>query len=458
MERKITAKLIDWKNSEGKKSLIVTGCRQVGKTYSIIDFAKTHYSSHIYINFEIMQDVAKLFDGNLDADTIFEKLIMYSNVKTTPGSSLIILDEIQRCSAAISSLKSMTLDGRYDVIASGSLLGINLDTDGGHLSPLGYVDIIEMQPMDFEEFLWAMGANKDLIEMIRGCIRMKTPIDKYFLKKITDLFKRYIVVGGMPEAVAEYASSKDYVKTRGKLKKILGVLEMDASRYSGKLDAMKILSCLHSVPEQLAKGNSRFVYSDVEKKSGTGKREYQPSLMWLEKAGMIDFCYNLREPVAPLATKTVESSFKVYMKDTGLLMTLMDDADANAIVNGDVLANNGAPMENAVSCAIRNAGYPLRFYAKADSTLEVDFIINAKGTVNAIEVKSGTNKRAKSLTTLTSERKNIRGIKISDTNIFTDENGIDNYPLFAPCFFEVADSSIEPPNYIDDMNARFMKR
>ena len=377
-----------------------------------------------------------------------------------PGKSAIILDEIQACIDAYSALKPLSEDGRYDIICSGSFLGINLDDKDDNLSPLGYAKIIQMHPMDFEEYLWAMGVNKELVSEIRANVQNLKHIDDYFHTAFTKHFRTYMVVGGMPAAVKMYSETKDYVRTSNVLKDIIAILKKDTGKYSRKAGRMKINRCLESIPRQLSKENKKFLYSDVEKKKGVGKKTYGNALDWLKEAGLISICNNLTEPNKPLSGKMIEDSFKVFMNDTGLLMALMDSYDPADIVLRDPYSNNGAVMECAVASALVKNGYPLYYYSKTDSTLEIDFVTESEGTPLLIEVKSGRNKRAKSMSVLMNEKnRKRRGIKIMNSNIDIDDQGVIHLPLYAPCFFrKVAVSDIPKPPSAEELNQTFMQR
>ena len=458
MERKITQKMMDWKSDPERRPLIIAGCRQIGKTYSIREFVSKEYKSHIYINFEVQPDKKELFRGDCTADELISRLILSEGVHMYSGESAIVLDEIQACTEAYSALKPLSEDKRFDIICSGSFLGINLDDDDDHLSPLGYAKIMQMHPMDFEEYLWAMGINKDLISEVRAKVQGLERIDDYFHQAFTKHFRTYMVVGGMPAAVRAYADTKDYVRTFDVLQDIIMVLKRDTGKYSRKAGRTKINKCLDSIPRQLSKENKKFVYSDVEKRKGVGKRTYGSALDWLKEAGLITLCNNLTEPNKPLSGRAIEDVFKVFMNDTGLLMTLMDACDPADIVLRDPYSNNGAVMECAVASTLVKNGYPLYYYSKQNSTLEIDLVTEYEGTPILIEVKSGRNKKAKSLPMLMKDRKR-KGCRIMDSNIETDESGIVHLPLYAPCFFEeVRVSDIPEPPLADDINARFLQR
>ena len=437
MERKITKRMEEWKDDPNHKPLILTGCRQIGKTYSALEFAKTHYHSYIYINFETNPEKKQLFDGSLEYDDLIPKLSFSEKVGLIEGESVIILDEIQNCPNAYSALKPLSLSRKVDIIALGSFLGVNLDDDDGRISPLGYVNIERMHPLDFEEYLWAMGIDKELIEMIEGNIRNHVTVDEYFNRVFIDHYRRFIVVGGMPEAVRIYSETKDYTKVSKALNEIITILKKDAGRYSTKTGRTKINACMDSVPIQLSREKKEFTYSLVEKRKNVGKKVYGSSLDWLENAGLIYRCHNVTEPVLPLSERVDEDSFKVYMTDTGILIHLMENVDPAAVAIGDPYISHGAIMENAILSDILKKGYKPFYYSKRNSTLEIDFVMSRNNRIDLIEVKSGMNKRAKSLKTLMEQKIDNRdGFKVMMGNVLTEDNGIVHLPLYALSMIE----------------------
>lgn len=382
---------------------------------------------------------------------------MSEKVDMKEGRSLIILDEIQDCTNAYSALKPLSFDKRFDVIALGSFLGVNLDDDDERISPLGYVDIIRMHPMDFEEYLWAMGIKKELISEVSDNIRSETEVQEYFNRAMIEHYRRFLVIGGMPEAVRTYAETQDYVKVSAVLDNIITVLKKDTGRYSRKAGRAKINSCLDSIPEQLSRENKRFLYRDVEKKKNTGRRVYGNSIEWLNDSGLAIGCKNLSEPMMPLSERASEDSFKLYLADTGILVHLMKDLDPSSVALNDPFVNHGAIMENAVLSDLVKNGYTPYYYAKKNSTLEINFVVDMKGKVALIEVKSGQNKRAKSLKTMMSERRSDRiGLKVIEGNVLHEDNGIVHIPLYAMSMIEPKKvDNIPPATDADEINARF---
>ena len=462
MERKVSSKLMDWKNSHRGTALVVSGARQVGKTYSIQEFVRENYERHIYINFEDEPDKRSLFEDGTSADILYERLSYEFDIQDFDGIA-IVLDEIQLCPQAVSSLKPLAKDGRCDVIASGSLLGNTYHE--GIVSPMGYTKTIVMEPMDFEEFLWAMGLSKKQTETVGDHVRNGIPIDGYILKKLTDLFRRYIVIGGMPRAVKTYADTRNYSAVSEVHRDIYSRMCDDAKKYAlRRSDKLKIQECLDSVPRQLSNDKKVFSYSGIAMKRGFGRREYGSSLLWLENAGIVDVCHNLEEPAEPLGIKSRNDSFRVYMKDTGILIHMLGPSVASGIVDGNFYINNGAVMENAIAEALIRKGYDIYFFLKdkrrnPDGTvqkegMELDFVTNLNGEVTAIEVKSGGKKQSKSLNRAVSGAYRIdRAIKLADSNIMTDQLGVEHLPLFAISFIDEAKTiDLGPVDYLDDLS------
>ncbi len=456
MERKIDAAIMDWKNDPEHKALLVKGCRQVGKTYSVESFLKQNYRSFIKVNLEDEPRSRELFDNkNITGGEIIDRLLFDHPVNMFEGESAIFLDEIQCSSAAYSSLKGLVSDGRYDIIASGSLLGVKID-DLQRLTPTGYVNIINMKSMDFEEYLWAMGFRHEDTEYLRSCISDMKPIDGYVLSAISDQFRRYVAIGGMPAAVREYSNTHDYSRASSVLRDILTLLTEDSQKYSKGTDRMKIERCFQSVPVQLGQNNPKFMYSRIEKKKGVGKRTYQPSLLWLKNAGLVEMCTNLTELTSPLKNHSSEESFKLYLSDTGLMCSMLGGNIGGEIVNHDPYANNGAVMENAVACELVRKGYDLHFYGKPDSTMDIDFIEEIQGKVTALEIKSGRNRKSRSLNQVFVKNRSVRrAMKLSESNISIDQNGVEHLPLFAVCFLPDADRmDLRDSVGIDDVKRR----
>jgi len=417
-----------------KKCLLVRGSRQVGKTFIIEDFAKKNYGNYIYINFELSPGSKSVFEGDLDVDSLIRNLsIRFPKVKFEPGNLLIFLDEIQSCPNARVSLKSFSIDGRFDVIASGSLLGLNYKEVSSY--PVGYETSIELRSMDFEEFLWAMGIGDEIITYVSDVIHEKRAIDDSVLEKMDEYYRQYAVVGGMPAAVKKFVETNSFSEVLATQRDIIAGYMSDISKYAPAADKPRIRNVFRSIPVQLAKENKKFSYAQIEdSKQGEGSRTYGSSLSWLYDAGIVNYCYNLREPSLPLASNMILDSFKVYMNDPGLLMSVMERGVAIALLDGDMKINGGGIIENLTADALAKKGFTLTYFEKK-GRLEVDFILNIDGITTALEVKSGNNKRSKSLDVVMSEKYNVeKGIKLERTNIYVDDAGVEHYPLFAAAF------------------------
>ena len=437
MERKIDGTLAEWKARQGHKALMIRGPRQIGKSYSIRKFGEKNYRRVLEINFEDEPRFRTVFADDLSADKIFLSLsYVLEDIDSFEGC-LLFLDEIQACEGAISALKPLTIDGRCDIICSGSQLGNTIGVS--RLTPLGYVETMRMEPMDFEEFLWALGFSHSRTAQIGECIRSMTPFDRPILRKLNDLYLRYVTIGGMPEAVKAFADSGLYSESYQVQTSIITLLKEDILRYGeSPTDKDRISQCLKSIPEQLSReSGSTFRYSDVSLKSGYGRREFGPALSWLENAGVIILCRNLEEISEPFRTKTDGNLFKVYMRDTGILTSMLGPAIGKGLIDGDYKINNGALIEDAVSSALIKKGYGTFYYSNPAKRMEIDFVVNLNGKIAAIEVKSGRKKSARSLNKLAESGQHADIlIKVSDSNLSIDENGVYHMPFFGPSFFD----------------------
>ena len=371
--------------------------------------------------------LAEIFSGDLDADIILTKLsFRFPSLRFSEGNTLIFLDEIQHCPQARTALKFLANDSRFDVIASGSLLGINYkDTES---FPVGYTEELELMSLDFEEFLWANDIADNIIEKVRDSFENRTTMDPFFHKSLMDLFKLYIVIGGMPAAVSSYMKYKNYQKVLRIQRGIIADYKNDIVKYASKADKQKIVSCFNSITTQLSKDYKKFQFSVVEKKSGA--RKYGGALNWLKDVGIISFCYNLSRLELPLEAFKIESEFKVYMNDTGLLISMYEDSAADSIMNGNLGLFKGAIYENIVAECLRKSGHWFYYYAPTPEK-EIDFILNDEGKVLPLEVKAGENTRSRSLKSLLADSKYSieRCIRLSAKNIGDDEK-IAAYPLY----------------------------
>ena len=325
LKRKIEKKLKDWKAAENRKPLIIKGCRQCGKTFSVLDFAKKNYKHVVYLNFYENPDYASVFAGALDVDTIVMMLsaLLGREAVFESGSTVLILDEIQECPEARTALKFFRMDGRYDVIGTGSLLGVKGYGKEPKSVPVGSETVIDMYPLDFEEFLWANGIAEPVIEMLKKCLEDETPVPEALHSRMRQLLLQYAVVGGMPDAVQTFVDTKRMDEVLQIQRDIVRSYEDDMVKYAEKKDKSRIRECFQSIPKQLSKENKKFQYSVVKKGSTASK--YAGSLQWIEDAGIIVRCYNLSITELPLDGNAQEEVFKVYMSDCGLFVSMLED-------------------------------------------------------------------------------------------------------------------------------------
>jgi predicted AAA+ superfamily ATPase len=424
--------LASWRASDSKKCLLIYGARQVGKTYLVNEFSKG-YEHYLYVNFETVERARAIFDGDLSSESVLARIgLEYPDLAVEPGKTLVFLDEIQCCPRAMVALKPLTMDGRIDVIASGSLMGVLQESVSSF--PVGYVNILDLKSMDFEEFLWASGVGGDAIERVRECIREKKPIDGFVLGAMMDHFRAYLCVGGMPEAVKIYTETKDVRKVRMAQSEINRMYISDAAKYAPKAERGRIGMCFRSIPVQLSRDNRKFRYSDVARGSNSNARIFGDSLSWLGDAGLTRLCHNLSEPASPLASNASLKSFKLYFHDTGLLANMMGADVWAGLMGDDPSVNKGGIMENAVADALAKNGIPLYYYGKSD--MELDFVLSIDGEIAAIAVKSGSNRQSRYLASAVSGKRVSRAIMLEDGNISVDGDGVEHYPLFAASFAE----------------------
>lgn len=418
LKRKIEQKLIDWKNKENHKPLIIKGCRQCGKTFSVLDFANKNYKNVVYLNFFENPDYASVFAGSLEVDTIVMMIsaLLGSNVAFESGNTVLILDEIQECPQARTALKFFRNDGRYDVIGTGSLLGVKGYGKEPKSIPVGSETVIDMYPLDFEEFLWANGIDDAVIAMLKKCLEEEIPVPEALHSRMKQLLLQYTVVGGMPDAVQTFVDTKQMNEVLQIQRDIVRSYEDDMVKYADKSDKSKIKECFQSIPKQLSKENKKFQYSIVKKGSTASK--YAGSLQWIEDAGIIVRCYNLNITELPLDGNAEENIFKVYMADCGLFISMLEDGTQYDILQGNLFGYKGAIFENLIADVFSKMGRKLYYFHK-DSGLEVDFVIRYKGQATLIEVKAATGNTKSTRTILSHPEKYhvSQAIKLGDYNV-----------------------------------------
>lgn len=429
LRRKIEKELLEWKNKENKMCLVIKGARQVGKTYIIEKFAKENYKNYVYMNFIETPSLKKIFDGDLDAETIIKQITLnIQNVDLVPNETIIFLDEIQDCPRARAALKFLSIDKRFDVIASGSLLGINYSDVPSF--PVGYVESIEMFSMDFEEFLWANGVSEQAIGYVKEYFDKSEEVPVAMHEKMMSLFKEYIVVGGMPRVVAEFVETHNFANVLKLQRGIVSDYLDDIAKYAKETEKAKARECFLSIPKQLAKDYKKFQYSLVDV-SGSA-RKYAGSLMWLYDAGVINFCYNLRAPELPLEGNSMNDQFKVYMKDTGLLVSMLEEGSQKDIIDGNLGIYKGAIYENIIAEVFTKLNKKL-YYFEYRNSIEVDFFIRKDNTATAIEVKAADNTKSKSMQNIINKWNVKKGIKLSSQNLGGNET-VQKLPLYMAMF------------------------
>lgn len=429
LRRKIEKELLEWKNKENKMCLVIKGARQVGKTYIIEKFAKENYKNYVYMNFIETPSLKKIFDGDLDAETIIKQITLnIQNVDLVPNETIIFLDEIQDCPRARAALKFLSIDKRFDVIASGSLLGINYSDVPSF--PVGYVESMEMFSMDFEEFLWANGVSEQAIGYVKEYFDKSEEVPAAMHEKMMSLFKEYIVVGGMPRVVAEFVETHNFANVLKLQRGIVSDYLDDIAKYAKETEKAKARECFLSIPKQLAKDYKKFQYSLIDV-SGSA-RKYAGSLMWLYDAGIINFCYNLRAPELPLEGNSMNDQFKVYMKDTGLLVSMLEEGSQKDIIDGNLGIYKGAIYENIIAEVFTKLNKKL-YYFEYRNSIEVDFFIRKDSLATAIEVKAADNTKSKSMQNIISKWNVKKGIKLSSQNLGGNEM-VQKLPLYMAMF------------------------
>lgn len=426
MERKIVNHLLQWKNRPDRMPLLLYGARQVGKTYTALTFGKAHYKNTVYFNMEDSRETVAIFERDLDPARILRELAVRAGETIMEEDTLIILDEIQASERALTSLKYFCEKApKYHIIAAGSLLGVALKREQ-YSFPVGKVEMLTLHPLDFEEFLWALD-QREMAELIRSSYGAFAPMALH--ETAMDLYRHYLVIGGMPRAVAEFIDKQDFQFVLALQKSLNDAYIADMAKYASPQETTKIMATWQSIPAQLAKENTKFQYKII--RSGARAGEYEMPLQWLQSAGIINRCVKVSEGKMPLSAYADNGAFKLYMMDTGLLCSKFE------IVPNVVLTSphsfdgfKGALAENYICQAlIANGITP--YYWESGGRAELDFLFqNRKGEIIPLEAKSSTNVRAKSLSRYIKAYQPPYSIRISAKN-FGFENGIQSVPLYA---------------------------
>lgn len=432
-KRKITDEMLAWKNTPNKKALIVKGLRQVGKTTSVRAFAQQNYENVVYVNFKSNNSAKRIFDDDLVINRITIDLsALLPDARFVPYKTVIIFDEIQECANARSSIKAFVEDGRYDVIGTGSLLGIkgyNKKKSKG--VPVGFEKTIYMKPMDFEEFLWAKGIQQTVIDYLKDSYRSLTRISETTHRAMIRYFKEYICVGGMPRVVNVFVTSNDMNAVYDEQRDLIEEYKDDFGKHLDENEQeetnmvllTRINNVFDSIPAQLAKENKKFVFSAMSKKGRSS--EYMPAIQWLKDYGLINFCYNLSTIDRPLEGYKMDNIFKLYFVDSGLFISMLERGTASKILNDNLNIYKGAIYENIIADAFSKNGISLYYFHK-ESGLEIDFVSVINDLLSIVEVKARTG-NSKSAKTVLNDKTRYNAdnmIKLGEYNIGVKGNMI----------------------------------
>ena len=386
LKRKIDDFLLNWKSEPNHKPLIVKGARQIGKTESIRSFARKNYKYIIEINFVLQKQYKDIFDEGFEVDTIIKNITLHDpSIEVIPNETLIFFDELQDCINCATSLKSFNQDKRYDVICSGSMMGINYNEIESN--SVGNKEDYEMHSMDFEEFLWAKGYSAGQIEIYYKHMLEITPLSKTEYDVMLRNFREYMVIGGMPAIVNTFVTNKNYSGTLQMQNQILLDYEEDITKYAGGLDKAKILNIYRKIPVFLGKENKKFQISKVARNARN--RDYVGTVDWLINAGIINICYCMEQPELPLKGNYNPDNYKLYFSDTGLLIGSLDEeAQQDLRDNKNFNTYKGAIYENIVADMLVKEGYHLYFYRDDKSSIEMDFFVRDKDSLIPVEVRN----------------------------------------------------------------------
>jgi hypothetical protein len=389
-----------------------------------MDFATKHFKNVVYLDFREHSDYKKFFTPNIEVDNIIMRITAaIPQAEITPGETCFVFDEIQDCPKARGALKYFHQDGRYQVMCTGSLLGVNgyktpeeQKEEEEASIPVGFEDIIEMYPMDFEEWLWANGIKDIHFDYLKKCLNNEEPVEEAIHDRLNELMHQYIIVGGMPEVVSTFLDTKQIGKVLAIQRRIVDEYKADMVKYAPAADKPRIRECFESIPAQLAREYKKFSYT-VVRPGGRG-RDYTGSLQWIEDAGIIRRCYNTEITELPLDGHKIKSEFKVYMADIGLLVSMLEEGTQSSILDGDLLSYNGAIKENLVADILGKMGRKLYYFHK-DGGLELDFLMRYRGQCTPVECKATTG-NAKSMSTVLKHPEKYHvanAIKLGDYNI-----------------------------------------
>lgn len=427
---------------EGKQALLVTGARQVGKTFLIEECLKKEKKDFVYFNFIDQPNLIKIFDSviNEGVDSFIERISLASSKSLVRGQTIIFFDEIQMCKEIVTKIKFLVKDGSFKYVLSGSLLGIELSDLKS--APVGYLKTIEMYPLDFEEFCVAQGIKETTLKTLKNCFDEVKEVDDFIHATLIETFKRYLIIGGMPQAVSEYIKEHDFNKVSQIHQDIINQYRVDFTKYEKK-EKLKLLSIYDLIPSELASDNKRYMISNINSKAKFNR--YENSFNWLVDAGVAIPVYIICQPRLPLEINKKSNLFKLFLSDIGLLTTLYGKATQLAIINDDKSLNCGAIYENAVAQELHTHGFK-GYYFNSHKQGELDFVIEFNGKVTPIEVKSGSNYKHHQALSKISRNPNYgisQAFVLSKRNV-SKENDIIYYPIYMLMF--ISDEYIILPN------------
>ncbi|MFQ6793186.1 MAG: ATP-binding protein [Thomasclavelia sp.] len=425
MKRKIFDDLMKWKKQSNKKPLIIKGARQVGKTYIIREFAKAAYNDLVEINFERDLEFIELFKNTRNPREILQYCEIAFIDKTFDENTLFFMDEIQACSDALTALKFLSEDFPCDIICSGSMLGVAIASTSSF--PVGYTQTWQMFPLSFFEFIEALGINQTVIDSLKESLDKHQLILEPLHEKMNTLFRDYIITGGMPEVVNKYIETKSFKETLIVQRRIVSDYLNDMAKYAEGSDRIKARECYQSIPLQLAKDNKKFQYKLI--RSGGNARYYDSSLNWLKDSGLINLTYRIKAVVKPLEIHKELAIFKVYMADTGLLISQFDESIIKELLNGNLGVFKGALYEN-ITAQILSMYKNELYYFEPNHSSKIDFIIYYNGEICPLEIKAGRNTVSKSFTNFIHKYKPQYAFRLSQKNISTSTDGVQYVPLY----------------------------
>ena len=426
--------LQEWRRDIKKKSLIVRGARQVGKTYLVEAFGKSEYKSFIEINFLERPDLKNIFRGSLDINSLLMNFSLYlPNAIFEAGNTLLFMDEIQECPEAITSLKFWTSDGRFDVIASGSMLGIDYNRPASY--PVGYVDYLDLTALDFSEFLAANRVGEDVLDLLKKCFENKTSVPEPVNIKLMEYLRLYMAVGGMPEAVSTFIETGSIKDADTVLRRILTDYRYDIAHYAAPDNKIKAEKCYFSMPLQLGKQNHKFQYSVVEK--GSNARKYGSSIEWITQADLVIRSFNVDPLKAPLDNHADDSDFRLYPADCGLLIAMMDYSVKAQLIDpfNDTISSDtkGGLYEALVAEMLFKAGHRKLYFTKnSQGTFEIEFVLESEEGLIPVEAKAGRS-RSRSLDNLLKKDSIPYGYKLINGNVGVSGKKI-TLPLYMTMF------------------------